>query len=226
MTDGNWPHGPNFYAATQVRHFSGPGRPPPIGLPAAELGLAPGTPVTFGGPVAMGRAQMALAAAQTPPAASLTEAGACPGRRPNPCEAAQLRTVGMGPRGITGVHPAAVPYVQAGERPPAPWSDAIQALPPEERESYAVWWNRYYTADAPLPTPEPAAPPPTVLDTMAEPPLPVVPTTVVVPPPGPPEPAPERKPWAWIIGGTVAAGALVAGGVYLASRAKLRRRRG
>ncbi len=83
MGNGNWPHGPNFYQALRARHWGGPSRPPPVGLPRQQWGRAPGTPATFSGPTAMGYVQTMQARLQMPPRRSLTaagmpgEAGAC-----------------------------------------------------------------------------------------------------------------------------------------------------
>lgn len=87
MGNGNWPHGPNFYQARKARHWAGPGRPPPIGLPAAQLGTAPGTPVNFGGPGVMGYAQLQQGRDQQPPRASLTAVGMPSAPEAGTCEA-------------------------------------------------------------------------------------------------------------------------------------------
>jgi hypothetical protein len=275
MSNGNWPHGPNYYQARRAKHWAGPPRrPPPIGVARAQLGLAPGTPVQFWGPEAMGYAQIALAELQQRPPLALSEAGACPcvgagshGRAVSPAEwagpeagqagtefayatepregtyVAPVSAMGRGgpafgpvtepapgPEQYTGAPvtsrwigypPEAVPYLERGEDPPAVCSGLIQFSSEQARESYANWWRVYYGDPPPCEAgPSPAEPIPTI--GYGGPPEATI-TTIAEPLPPDAAQAPRPFPWGWVVGGTAAAGAVVAGIVYAATRKRRRR---
>lgn len=211
---GSWPHGPNYYTRAIARR--GPHAMPPVGVPTVELGYLPGTAVRFGGAPAPTAAAQWQARLDQRPARTLPEAAGC-----NPCR-------GGSEAGQTGGEFAYVtdPRTAVYRPPSSAMGRGGPAFGPggpgtpsgqtsvERRIAERLGIN---TPAQPMGLTA-ASPPPTVFDTVGEPmddPS-TTPTTVVEEPPA--SLAPKKRPWGWIIGGSLLGVGVVTGLAYAATR--------
>lgn len=244
---GSWPHGPNFYTRATARAFPGP--MPAVGVSLAQHGYARGTPARFGGDPPRTYAAQWQGDLATPPARTLPEAAGCnpceAGANPPGWErtvpflnqlrntshpyapAWWMRDQGAQPREaaqvggefayVTDVAP---PVIGPPLPPGAPAGPAFGPAPTmTEAERARLRALAPGVMAGPGGMIEPAAPPPTVIDTVGEPfAAPRVPATVAEEPTAP-LPAKET-PWGWIVGGSLAAIGVVGAVAYVATRPK------